>query len=195
MWLDRDRARSRSRRASPRDRGWPWWRVRACGGVRGSLPRGPRPCSRAAARAGLARGAYAAEVTFQLAQPGQVRQLCARQHRPVPAGYRRDHHHRVAKHHQLARRQRRIPRGDYPFLPEPAGQPPARRPFRRESPRPGTPMSGLHQQRQADKKAQGLLDRRGLDTQTPTRSPAHGQTTACHSGKPHVRTPLRSDKP
>ena len=35
----------------------------------------------------------------------------------------------------------------------------------------------------------------GLDTQTPTRSPAQGQTTACHTGKPQVRTPLRSDKP
>ena len=35
----------------------------------------------------------------------------------------------------------------------------------------------------------------GLDTQTPPRSPAQGQTTACHTGKPQVRTPLRSDKP
>ena len=47
----------------------------------------------------------------------------------------------------------------------PAGVPPHR----------GTPMSGLHRQRQADKKAQGLLGWRGLDTQTPTRSPPQGQ--------------------
>ena len=47
-------------------------------------------------------------------------------------------------------------------------------------------MSVLHQQRQTDKKAQELLDRRGLDTQTPTRSPTQAQTTACHTIKPQV---------
>jgi hypothetical protein len=43
-------------------------------------------------------------------------------------------------------------------------------------------MSGLHQQRQADKKAQGLLG-------------GHGQTTARDAEKQQVKTSRRPEKP
>jgi hypothetical protein len=78
-----------------------------------------------------------------------IRQPAVRRHAAVPADKRGRGHHRAAEHRQLASRRHRISRR------ETAGQRPAPRPFPQESPQAGTPVSGLHQQRQADKKAQG----------------------------------------
>jgi hypothetical protein len=116
-----------------------------------------------------------AEMALQLARPHGIGQPPARQHAAVPADHRR-----VPSPPGGRTPPARPPAA--PRLPprpsrrhETAGRQPAPRPFPSASPRPGTRMSGLHQRHQADKKAQGLLDGRGIDTQRLPGAPLAGK--------------------
>jgi hypothetical protein len=136
-----------------------------------------------------------AEMPFQLAQPHEIRQPAIGQHPAVQADHGRGRHHRAAEHRQLARRRHRIPRHDrLPAANPQVSGPHHNRP--RESPRiRGLRFPACTSNVRQIRKHKGSWDGRGLDNQTPTRSPRYQQTIARRPARPQVTASLRPDKP
>ena len=121
------------------------------------------------------------EVPLQLAQPHEIRQPPARPHAAIPAD------DAPARSPPGGRtppaRPPTAPRSPAVTVPPPRTRRSAARTrpvSRQESPPAGTPLSGLHQRRQADKKAQGLLETAWTRHPQPYQEPL---ARANHSGR------------
>ena len=158
-----------------------------------------RPCSSAAATI----SSITPSPRWRSSSPSRTKSGSHPSARTLPSlpSHGRGGHHRAAEHRQLARRRRR--RSPAVTVPPPRTCRSAARTTSVPAgvPSPGTPLSGLHQRRQADKKAQGLLGRawtrhpNAYQEPSPQAKPAHHATRARqnHRSQPHENlTALKS---